>query len=32
MDKNSKEYDSALVAFVDRHPAAKGWLKGKRLH
>ena len=31
MDKNNKDYDSALVAFVERHPAAKNWLKGKLL-
>lgn len=29
MDKNSKEYDDAIVAFVQRHQAAKNWLKGE---
>lgn len=28
MNKNSKDYDPALVSFVERHPAAKNWLKG----
>ncbi|XP_073816758.1 cellular Repressor of E1A-stimulated Genes [Musca autumnalis] len=27
MDKNSREYPTALVSFTDRHPAAKEWLK-----
>ncbi|XP_023301314.2 protein CREG1 [Lucilia cuprina] len=27
MDKSSNDYDGALVAFVERHPAAKNWLK-----
>ncbi|XP_075144583.1 protein CREG1-like [Haematobia irritans] len=27
MDKNSPIYDSAIVSFVERHPAAKNWLK-----
>uniref|UniRef100_T1PLY7 Pyridoxamine 5'-phosphate oxidase n=1 Tax=Musca domestica TaxID=7370 RepID=T1PLY7_MUSDO len=27
MDKNAKDYDPALVSFVERHPAAKNWLK-----
>lgn len=29
MDKNTKEYDDAIIAFVQRHPAAKNWLKGE---
>ncbi|XP_065361623.1 protein CREG1 [Calliphora vicina] len=27
MNRNGNEYDGALVSFVQRHPAAKNWLK-----
>lgn len=28
LDK-TEQYEEAIVAFVERHPAAKNWLKGK---
>lgn len=28
MGRNDQNYDDALVAFVQRHPAAKNWIKG----
>lgn len=28
MDKNDESYDEALVAFVQRHEAAKRWIRG----
>ncbi|XP_061399212.1 protein CREG1 [Musca vetustissima] len=32
LDKNSRDYDPALVSFVERHPAAKNWIKAHEFY
>ncbi|KAM7361399.1 cellular Repressor of E1A-stimulated Genes [Cochliomyia hominivorax] len=32
MDKNDKNYDAALVAFVERHSAARNWIKAHNFY